>query len=111
MKNQILGLLKCALSNEEHFLIKPVTLTCGHSVCQDCILEENTNEIKCKICFLVSEQQDFSKFPVSKLDQQALSLYMCDIFQVLEKETTDRLNKLKGNKLFILMIFSYFDTI
>ena len=86
--------LKCALSDEEHFFIKPITLSCGHSACKNCIPDESNEEIKCKICDLVSEKS-FSKY-VSKGAQHALNLCIGDIFQILDKETTDRLKELKG---------------
>ena len=98
---------ECAISDEEHFLIKPISLTCGHSVCQKCIPDENIKEIKCKICDTESKQ-DLKFSSVSKLAQQALHFAMGDIFNILEKETTDRLNELKGIQFFILMIIYKF---
>ena len=107
MNKPLLEIFKCALSNKEHFLVKPITLTCGHSVCQDCISDENTIEINCKICDLVSKQ-DFKTFSVSEIAQQALSMSISDIFQILAKETTDGLSDLKGKvELFILVISFY----
>ena len=41
MIDEIIEELKCAFSDEEHFLVKPIALVCGHSVCQKCIPDEN----------------------------------------------------------------------
>ena len=35
----MLEILNCALSDDEHFFIKLIPLSCGHSVCQDCIAD------------------------------------------------------------------------
>ncbi len=35
---QILDEFRCALSDDNHFLINPIQLSkCGHSVCKDCL--------------------------------------------------------------------------
>ena len=86
--------IKCAFSDEEHFLIKPISLLCGHSICQNCIPAACTVEIRCKICDLVSKQ-DLTEPSISKLAQESVNFCMVDIFQILEKETKDRLNELK----------------
>ena len=97
MNDEIIEEFKCAFSNEKHFLIKPISLTCGHYVCQKCIPHENIKEIKCKICDVISIQ-DFKSFSVSKLAQNALNFLMGEIFHTLERETSDHLNHLKGKK-------------
>ena len=88
--------LTCALSDDEHFLIKPIELTCGHYFCQECKPEENIKEIRCKICNVLTTQ-DFGSLIVSDSSQQILKLRIGDIFEVLEAETTIKLNELKGN--------------
>ena len=46
--------LTCAHSDDDHFLIKPISLTCGHFICQKCIPDGHIEGIKCKICDLIS---------------------------------------------------------
>ena len=105
MNQEVLDVLKCALSDKEHFLIKPIPLKCGHCVCRNCILNEKIKEIKCNICNIVSEQ-DFNTFLVSKTSQQALKFCIVDIFQMLEEETSNQLNELKGIKIATLYLVS-----
>ena len=116
MNNEKLEEYKCAFSDEKRFVVKPITLTCRHSVCQKCIpwitlADDNANEkrkeIKCKICDKESKE-DLKLSSVSKLAQQALNFAIGDIFNTLEKETSIRLNELKGMQLFILMIIYKF---
>ena len=40
LDGQLIEELKCALSDEEHFVIKPIALSCGHSIYQNCIPAE-----------------------------------------------------------------------
>ena len=82
MKNITLEELKCATSDEEHFVIEPIPLAnCGHSICKMCIPKDDLKEIKWKIWGLVSEQ-DFSKFKVSKGIQKLLKFYLDDVFKI-----------------------------
>ena len=41
--------LFCAFSEEKHFFEKPLTLSCGHSVCQKCV-PIDYKSVKCKKC-------------------------------------------------------------
>ena len=88
--------LQCAYSDFKHFLIDPITLSnCGHSVCKNCLPNDKTCSIKCKICNIVTEQ-DFSKIQTSKALKQALKLCLSNIFEVIENETTLKLDELKS---------------
>ena len=105
--------LKCAYSDKEHFLISPISLLCGHSICKSCIPNAYTGEIRCKICDMVSKQ-DLNEFQVSSKAQKALQLNIGVIFQILTKETTDRLNEFKGMfkylLIFEILILSVFNS-
>ena len=88
--------LKCATSDEEHFVIEPISLhKCGHSICIKCVPKDDLKEIKCKICGLVSKQ-DFTETVASKGIQKLLKIYLEDIFQILKEETSSKLIELKG---------------
>ena len=95
LSEETLEELKCALSDEEHFVIEPITLSnCGHSVCKKCIRNNDSNEIKCRICGLVSKQNFFGS-QASKGTQKLLKIYLEDIFAILKAEASLKLNELK----------------
>ena len=86
---------KCALSVRRHYLIDPITLTnCGHSVCKKCLLNLNENFIECKTCGIETEL-DLCKIQVSKATQQALKFCFGNIFEILERDMSVKLNELK----------------
>ena len=87
--------LKCSISNDGHFLIKPIALTCGHCICRNCIPCSHIDEIRCKICDSVAKL-DSTECYVAKEAQQALNFCNGDVFQIFEKETTDLLKEFKG---------------
>ena len=47
---------KLKKTDDDYFLIKPLALTFGHSICRNCIPYGHIEGIKCKICYLVSNQ-------------------------------------------------------
>jgi hypothetical protein len=88
--------LKCALSDEQHFSIEPITLTkCGHSVCKSCLPIDSNGSIQCKICGLITVQ-DYSNIEISKGSRQALKMCLDDIFIILEKELSFKFEELKS---------------
>ena len=96
MIEEVLEELKCALSDEQHFSIQPITLTkCGHSVCKNCLPVDTNEPIKCKICNLVTIQ-DYRNIEISKGSRQALRMCLDDIFSILEKELSYKFDELKS---------------
>ena len=96
MISETLEVLKCAISDQEHFLIEPIPLIkCGHSICKKCVPNDDLKEFECKLCGLVSKQ-DFNDTQASQGTQQLLKMCLGDIFQILKEETTIKLNELIG---------------
>ena len=87
---------KCALSDDHHFIIEPITLIkCGHSACKECFPTEKINSIKCKICGIVSDF-DFMNAQVSKALKLMIKFCYDSMYKILEKEIISKLNFLKG---------------
>ena len=67
ISTELLEDLKCALSEEKHFLINPITLSkCGHSVCKNCLPKDGDDSIRCKTCGVTTTSVDLYKIEVSK---------------------------------------------
>jgi hypothetical protein len=51
LSTEILESLECALSTHlKHVSIKPIALSCGHSICKECKPKDTTAEITCVHC-------------------------------------------------------------
>jgi hypothetical protein len=106
---EILDEFRCALSDDNHFLINPIPLSkCGHSVCKNCLPNDTkVQSIKCKICGIITEDV-FSEISVSKGLKQALKLCLGNIFELIESETSSKLNELKSIlKVYILEVLEF----
>ena len=97
ISNEMLEEFKCALSEDKHFLIDPITLpNCGHSVCKNCLPNQQVSSIKCKTCGVTTTEVDFSKIQITKAIKQALKLCLGNIFELIESQTVSKLNELKS---------------
>ena len=111
MVSEDLEKFRCCLSNDKHFIIQPITLPkCGHSACKECLPNDQLlKTIKCKKCEMVSHF-DFNISKVStELELSLMSLYE-NMFQVLEQETSSKINHLKSisNSFRFTRSISYF---
>ena len=96
ISTETLDEFKCALSEEKHFLINPITLSkCGHSVCKNC-LPNGVDAYKCKICGEITTDVDLSKIDVSKEIKQTMKSFLGNIFESIESQTVSKLNELKS---------------
>ena len=74
--------LYCGLSND-HIVKEPITLTCGHSICKQCVHDQV--KIKCKIC---SEE--------SALNKTMIKSSLSGLFEELEERATNEINLFKS---------------
>ena len=85
----------CIFSDTKHFLIDPITISCGHSVCKTCLPRENTDSIRCEICKRYVSY-NASQIKVSRGFKEVLKCFIGEIFTVIEKDTCLKLNDLKS---------------
>ena len=121
LTEEILENLKCAYSDEEHFLIEPVKLlSCEHAICKNCYFNAifDDSVIYCKICeeghfYEEADEDKMRKMIVSQTYEPKIINFIGEIFDILHKETTWKLNPLIGtfflkNKIKIILIIIYF---
>jgi hypothetical protein len=97
VSTEILNEFICALSDDKHFLINPIPLSkCGHSFCKNCLPNDSyVRSIKCKKCGVITKD-DFREIPVSQGFKQALKLCLGNLFELIESQTSSKLNELKS---------------
>jgi hypothetical protein len=95
----LLDEFRCALSDDNHFLINPIPLSkCGHSVYKNCLPNDpKVQSIKCNTCGMITDDV-FSEISVSEGFKQGLKLYLGNIFELIESQTSSKLNELKSIK-------------
>jgi hypothetical protein len=90
LKNDF-SILTCALSGEDkHFIEKPITLLCGHSICKQCIPTDS--KILCTICGKV----DLTPVNDSVLINTLLESNFLELFEIISVRFNDSLKLLKG---------------
>ena len=85
--------LYCGLAND-HVVKEPISLSCGHSVCKQCVPDQL--KIKCKIC---SEKTDKCKLEISTESSPIKRMKLSDLsglFEELEKRATNEINSFKS---------------
>ena len=50
ISEEALEIIECAVTNDKHFINEPLSLSCGHSVCKNCLDDVKYNKIKCIKC-------------------------------------------------------------
>jgi hypothetical protein len=94
MESENMDEFTCCLSNDNHFIIQPITsMKCGHSACKGCFPNDNRKTVKCEKCNVVSEFD----FNTSQKFKISLTLLYQKIFPTIEKETSSKIKDLKSN--------------
>lgn len=84
-----------ASTRNKHFLKDPIRLVnCKHCVCRSCLSEE-TVEINCSICGIVTEL-NLRNIQIAIDLKQSLISNLGRIFEKIQKETISSLNQLKS---------------
>ena len=87
---------ECAISEDKHFVNKPITLSCGHNICKDCI-PVNKENITCSICKKVTTK-DLSNDFENSFFKIAFQSRISQLFAIIETSFTKSLSLYKGSK-------------
>ncbi len=81
ISDEILKDCFCSLESNNHFLIEPLQLTCGHSACKKCI--GNKEELRCIKCRIAIKNK--GKFVKSKASEDLIEMHVGDLLLKLEE--------------------------
>lgn len=84
---------KCALAEDNHFLVYPIILYCGHSICKTC-LPNNSSHVKCNMCGKLNES---SKIQESFLIKNLFSKYLNEMFETVKNSFQESVKIVQGN--------------
>lgn len=91
----VLEIVECALSRDNHIASSPMTLSCGHVICKNCIPTDGSRFLKCNLC---NEINDFSlnSSKESFASRKIFFSYINELFDLVKERFKDSICKLKG---------------
>jgi hypothetical protein len=95
--------ITCASVMDEHFIQQPIGISCGHSICRNCVPvnDEKHLDIKCSICNETNIIDNLRLIKESIPAKKLFSLYLNNLFPIVRNKFDCSLKDLKG-KLFLL---------
>ena len=93
MLKQIIEIARCASTLDEHILHDPISLSCGHYICQKCI-PADTN-LACNICGIQNENV-LKNSKVSLLAQYLIQLNIEGLVAHTKEKIKNSFDELKG---------------
>lgn len=114
LNDQILESLECASCSTttfRHIARNPLTLSCGHSICKECVPSNDKIRVKCWHCKEINQ----TYLKTQKVSHSTVSLFnafLKQLFNLLEErfkiaihETTRKLKQVLKNILVITLFF------
>lgn len=98
LEDNLISILSCAVSSDNHFIEKPIPLSCGHAICKKCIPindENNIEQILCGICNKLNKS-DLNVVEESLIIKNLVSLNLDKLFGMVKKRFEESLYELKG---------------
>ena len=92
IKEDIKSQFKCGLSvstDDNHFLIDPFLLLCGHSVCLGCLEDLKNNQFECYHCKSLLKKDDMK----NRIPNQAIKIFMSGYLNDVNEELDSKIKK------------------
>lgn len=94
MDENMLSDFYCAFSNDEHFLIQPIKLSCNHHICKSCI-PSGTFRKKCRVCNKINKI-DLRLRDECKIAKQYIGYNLEHLFDETQTRFLNLFEKFKG---------------
>ena len=90
--------LTCAAAMDEHFIQKPISISCGHSICRNCLpfSEEKNLDMKCNICNEMNIIDNLRLVKESIPAKKLLTVYIDKLFPIVHERFDSSFKDLKG---------------
>jgi hypothetical protein len=92
---QLLEMIKCAVSDDEHIYKEPVSLSCGHYICRSCI-PASDDKISCRICG-DENINNLRSSKVSAIAQFSIQSNLEKLISLTKQELRNFFQQLQGN--------------
>jgi hypothetical protein len=111
ISSKILESLECAINSSlstdlRHISINPIALSCGHTICKQCIPKNKQELIVCCHCNI--SQQVFNDQNESIPTKSLFNIFIDKMFEYIEDKFKKSLENLKGNITIFKTIFYLF---
>ncbi len=98
LPQEIAQMLRCCISNNEHYAKDAILLPCGGNACKNCILDMNRKqECRCFNCNGVHKTEELRKMPINPMIGILIEkVYINDLVDLVKNEFAEIYNKIDG---------------
>ena len=82
LAEEIIHSITCAIANDGHIVKYPLGLSCGHSICQNCVGLTDKMQIRCKMCNQIN-RVNLDDLNESKAAKQLIRVHFDQLFLVI----------------------------
>jgi hypothetical protein len=95
VSQKVTNSLECAFSLDKHISMHPITLSCGHNVCKQCVPLNGNHKIPCYHCQKIN-QIDLRLCDESSSAKCLFDLVLNKLFPLIEEKFKSAISQLRG---------------
>ena len=107
MLPDLMKLVICTATEDEHICKDPIALSCGHCICQDCIPADLNAQLNCNACGSLN-QNNLRESSISLSTQHLISENMNELLAFTKDELRKTFEQLRGKIENVYFLFSKF---